>query len=462
VRQSGSSVQGSAHPVIAGQIALATGWLEAQIANHQAPGFAVALVHDGEQVWSHGFGQADLITRTPISARSVFRIASISKVFTAIAIVQLRDEGRLRLDDRVEEHVPWFRLRRGHPGGPPVTIRALLTHTAGLPRDCPGWNDLRFPDQEQLRTWLADQDAVFASETRWKYSNIGISLAAAVIASASGRSYEEQVEQRICAPLGLTDTIARTIAADHPRLVVGYGRRSSDGTRPIMGHSDFRALAGAANLSSTVEDIAKLMSFFLRPGPDQRDAVLSWNSTRDMRRVQWLHDDWASGWGLGLRIVRAEGRTLVGHNGWTCGYRSAMVMSPAENIGVVLMANADDVNPNPIAQRICLSVAAAVAEARPVPPPAVPDPAWTAYIGWYRSSFCDLRVAIINGRLAAVDPESADRTIMWLVPSAGGFRIDSPDGFGSPGEQARFETGADGSVRALMMGALRLERIIHP
>ena len=141
-----------------------------------------------------------------------YRIASITKLFTSTAILILRDEGKLQLDDPVTRHLPWFNIRQRYPDAPPITIRHLLTHTSGLPREAafPYWSDANFPTREQVRKALPRQETSYPTETRWKYSNLALSLAGEIVAAVSGADYEEFVQRRILDPLGMTETYVRS------------------------------------------------------------------------------------------------------------------------------------------------------------------------------------------------------------------------------------------------------------
>src|SRR5207248_10286158 len=123
-------------------------------------------------------------------------IGSISKLFTDTALMQLRDAGRLRLDDPVSRYLRWFSLEHVQPDSPEITIRHLMTHTSGMPREIPGpyWNDLKFPTREDMRRLLPMQDAVFPPETTWKYSNIALAVAGEVVAAASGEPYAAYID----------------------------------------------------------------------------------------------------------------------------------------------------------------------------------------------------------------------------------------------------------------------------
>ena len=157
----------------------------------------------------------------------MYRIASITKLFTAAAILQLRDAGELQLDSPIGEHLPWFEIQNRHPDAPPVTIRHRLTHTSGLPReaDCPYWSDDEFPSLDQIKAALPRQEPSLPSATRWNYSNLALTLAGEVVASVSGQAYAEIIQQKILDPLGMHDTLVNSPDPDHPQLAAGYSRR---------------------------------------------------------------------------------------------------------------------------------------------------------------------------------------------------------------------------------------------
>ena len=141
----------------------------------------MAIVHDQDLIWSRAWGSADLEANKPAEPDTIYSICSISKLFTSVAVMQLRDEGKLKLDDPVEKHLPWFDLKKTFPDSPPITIEGLLTHSSGLPResDHPYWTgpDFPFPTREQIIERLSNQETLYPAETYFQYSNLGLTLA---------------------------------------------------------------------------------------------------------------------------------------------------------------------------------------------------------------------------------------------------------------------------------------------
>lgn len=337
-------------------------WIEQQLAYRGLPGLALSVVHDQEVVWSRAYGWADVEARIPMTTSTPFRMGSITKLFTATVVMQLRDAEKLRLDDPVSQHLSWFSVDAGE-GSPAITIRQLLTHTAGLPREAsfPYWTDHEFPSRAELITSLADLEAPFAPATRYKYSNLGMALLGEIVAAVSGQSYADYVAAQVFDPLMMSDSTAAPTAEDRSKLAVGYMRRRGDGSRGVFEYYDTRALAPAANIVSTVEDMARFAALQFRDdspeavsdggasaagGASRVRLVLAGSTLREMQRLQWLKPGWSSGRGLGFSVSERDGKTIVSHGGWIAGNRSHLLLVPSEKIAVVALVNADDGQPH--------------------------------------------------------------------------------------------------------------------
>jgi D-alanyl-D-alanine carboxypeptidase len=442
---------------VASAIRLLEAWIDSHLAYRGLPGMSIAIVHDQDIVWSKGFGYADLDKKTPATPGTVYRIASISKLFTAMSIMQLRDQGKLGLDDPVVKHLPWFKLKSPPADSPPITIRHLLTHTAGLPRESayPYWTDFKFPTRAQMIEALPNQEAVFPPETKWKYSNLGLALAGEIVAAVSGEPFDVYVQKHIFDPLEMKSSSVGVSDSNKGRLATGYGRRLPDGPRVVRPFTDAQGIAPAAGLASTVEDLARLAALQFRDGPAKGSQILKGTTLREMHRVHWLMPDWKSGRGLGFAIVHREEGDLVGHGGWVAGYQTAVYFRPADKIAVVAMINADDGHPYPgspdsVVDRAFKWVGPPLAKATA---PATADkarPEWQKYIGRYRSPWADSQVLIHNGKLVLINPTEQDPSggMATLVPvSAHKFRIDDGPLSGPHGEFLVFEVKDDKVVR---------------
>jgi D-alanyl-D-alanine carboxypeptidase len=300
-------------PAVLGAERLFSAWMESQIAYRGLPGVAVGVVSDQKLVWSKGFGFADLVSKRPMTADTKFRIASNSKLFTTIAIMQLREDGKLRLDDPVIKYLPWFKAQPAGDDDSPITIEQLLSHSSGLPREAGDhWVSYQFPTREELQRLYADRHAAFPPATRWKYSNLGFAVAGLIVEKVSGQSYAGYIQAHILDPLEMRDS---SVDRNVPGLATPYGRRMPDGTREVLPFVDSRGLAPAAGVTSTVNDLAKFISSEFRRGPRGGAQIVSSGSWREMMRVRSVEEDWKSGTGLGFDIQRVKDRTYVGHNG---------------------------------------------------------------------------------------------------------------------------------------------------
>ena len=437
-------------------------WIRSHV-EYTGVGLVIGIVHDQDVVWLKAYGHASLDPMTPMAEDSIFRIASHSKLFTAISVLRARDAGALRLDDEVATHLPWFDIENRHPEARPVTLRHLLTHTAGLPRESihPAWTDFEFPEAEAVRDTISDQETTYPTETKWKYSNLGFTLAGMVAEAASGTPFAELVNQAILEPLGMDSTSVGPIPADHQgRLATGYGRRQADGSRMSMPFVDARAFDPATGVSSSVPDMLKFLQWQLRVRDRRSDEVLATNTLLEMQRVHWVQPSWDSGWGLGFSVRHTEDRDLIGHGGSYPGYRTQTQLSPEEKIGVVVFTNAGDGNPGRFLDKAFEWVAAPLAkeEAETV----TYDPDWDIYVGTYRNRWGDTSVLRLEDELVIFSPlsENPDRSKGTLrsTDESHVFRLES-DGFGAHGELVRFEMNEDGAVARIYVGVNYSEKV---
>lgn len=437
-------------------IELFSAWAEAQLAYKGLPGLTAVVIHDGAVVWAQGFGWADVTRQIPSTPDTIYRIASITKLFTATAVLQLRDAGKLQLDDPIVSYLPWFAMQNEFVDAPAITIRHLLTHTAGLPREAqfPYWTDNQFPTWAQMEATIGQQTTAVPTATRWKYSNLGLSLAGAIVAQVSGLAYEAYVQENILRPLGMTSTFIETVDPLHERLAVGYGRRLPGRLgREIMPFTDCQGITAAGNIASTAADLARFAIFHLGDGTANGRAFMRASTLREMQRIHWLEPGWQAGWGLGFRIERKGNKTLVGHGGALLGYRTQLQLCPADNTAVIVLTNADDGDPAVWVDKLFQWVVPAVLDT--AVPPTSPSPNWTNYVGKYRDLWGDTQILIQNGKLVAIDPSLPDPllALTTLEPVAEHrFRMETDNGFMLPGEQAVFHLDSAGNVTHLQMG----------
>jgi len=445
------------NPGVRSAIGLLEAWLDSQLAYRGWPGLSIGILHDQELIWARGFGQASLERAEAATPDTLYRIASITKLFTSTAIMQLRDAGKLRLDDRLTDHLGWFKIGQSHPDAPPITIEHLLTHTAGLPRELgfPYWTDSNFPTAEDARRRLPEQSTALPTETSWKYSNLGLALAGEVVATVAGQPFDQYVSERVLKPLGMARTFVTTPPKDAPGLATGYTRRLPTGARTETPFTDGRWITPAANMTTSVTDLARFAMLQFRDGAAGGAQILRGSTLREMHRPHWVEPDWVAGWGLGFRLMREGGRTLVGHGGRLRGYRTQLQLCPAERIGVIVMINAEDGEPLVIASRFFEWVAPAIARATAPPTKDGLPAGWERYVGKYRSPGADTQVLVLDGALVLIDPSVPNPTlgITRLRPVAEHtFRMETTEGYASNGELVVFELNAAGRVCRVKIG----------
>jgi D-alanyl-D-alanine carboxypeptidase len=420
---------------------LFTAWAEAQIAYRGLPGMAVGVVQDQKLVWSKGFGFADVEKRMPMTAQTRFRIASNSKLFTAIAIMQLREAGKLRLDDPVAKYLPWFKVRPAGADDGPITIEQLLSHSSGLQREANDhWSSFNFPATAELQRLMPDRMAAFPPQTRWKYSNLAFAIAGLVVERVTGQRWADYVQGHIFNPLGLAAT---SVDQRDPLLTTPYASRRADGTRRVLPFVDSHGMAAATGVTSDVDDLAKFISAQFRRGAAGGANVLSGGSWREMLRVRSVDETWQSGSGLGFDISRYKDRTYAGHGGGYPGNTTQTLTQIDDKVGVIVLTNTNDSNPGDFARQLMVTVGDAVAKAAKPSPDKSWDPAWARFVGRYRSNYDDgiTQIVMLNRQLVVLSGKAdAAETKVVLEPlGTGRFRLVAPTGGGPIGEEVRFE-----------------------
>ena len=326
-------------------------WIDAQMDYEKLPGLTISVIEDQEVMWSGAFGMANVENSIPSSTETLGSICSISKLFTAVAIMKLYDEGKLRLDDRIEDLLPWYDLDQKYKDSGPITVRSLMTHSSGLPREAlaPYWTgpDFPFPSQQQVREGLGDQETLYPASTYSQYSNLGLTLLGEIVAEVSGMSYDDYVNQNILEPLGMTST--RTYMPEDLHgtdLAIGYSSMTRKGTRDKVQFFEADGIRAAAGYSSNVEDLGKFASWQFRLLDSTIMEILEPSTLRNMHNVHWTDPGWNTTWGLGFSVYKgSDGNKWVAHGGSCPGYRSTLQINPKKKKAYVAMINSSGTNP---------------------------------------------------------------------------------------------------------------------
>ena len=324
-------------------------WLDGERDFDKLPGLSIAIVIDQEIIFSKGYGYANLEMKVPMQPETICSICSISKLFTSVATMKLWEQGKLRLDDSVAALLPSFNLKQVYNETVPITVRSLLTHSSGLPREAAYayWSapDFHFPTKEEMNDKLGQQQTLYPSSTYFQYSNLGMSILGEIVAKVSGTDYNTYADKNILQPLQLNNT--------HPylpqnlwgsQMAKGYSALYRDGTRKEMPFFQAKGITPAAGYSSNVIDLAHFASWQFRLLKNGNKEVMRPSTLKEMQRIQWMDPDRKITWGLGFAINEINGITYVGHGGSCPGYRSLLSLSPKNKIAVAIMINAQGVD----------------------------------------------------------------------------------------------------------------------
>jgi len=336
---------------------------------NQYPGMVFGIVADGKLVYSGNAGYANLERKIAADTRSDFRIASMTKSFISVGILQLRDAGRLRLDDPAANYIPELRGQKGPASdAPAITIRNLLTHSAGFPEDNP-WGDRQLADPDAQLLAMVRKGLSFSNSPGigYEYSNTGYALLGYILQKVSGQRYEDYVTEHILKPLGMTHTYFEYSRVPAGALAHGYRRLGGEWVeQPMLHDGAYGAMGG---MITTMEDFAKYEAFQLAAWPSRsgkEEGPLKRSSCREMQQP-WVFNTlntrfsysggqacpFTSAYGYGIRWSKdCKGNTTVGHTGGLPGFGSNWMILPDYGIGVICFANLTYANTSIINMKI--------------------------------------------------------------------------------------------------------------
>jgi len=433
-------------------VASATGYLDSWLAfrrrYQRVPGVQAAVWHDGELVLSTAHGVADVATGEPLRTDHLFRVASHSKTFTATAVLRLHEEGRLRLDDRLDAWLPWL-------AGAPLadrTVRELLGHGGGVVRDGHDgdfWQLFRpFPDVEQLRRITLDDAEVLPAGEAFKYSNIGYGLLGLVVQAAAGEPWAHYVRREVVDRLGLRHTGPDHDPARDGEYVTGHSALSYADHRVPVDGGGTAALAAATGFFSTAEDLCRYAAAHVLG--DER--LLTDASKRLAHREEWQVAGSPTHYGLGFGVHDVGGRQLVGHGGGWPGQITRTLLDPVDGLAVSVLTNAID---GP-ALEMATAAVRLVDLAASTPADGVSTEQLDSFTGRFANLWGVLDVVRLGSRLYGVDPSAADPAeapAELEVVDGDTLRYARVGGFGSLGELLHVRRAPDGSVTGLRGGS---------
>ena len=322
--------------------------IAADFAKDGVGGISIGVVSAEKLVWSKHYGYAEAETKRVANNDTVYRVGSITKQFTALALLQLVEQGKMRLTDPLEKHVPEVRnVQKSYAGTPPITLLQVATMHSGLAREPGCANHSVGPNsvwQKIVVDCLPQTSYVNEPGTTYLYSNIGYASLGVAIERAGGAPFITQVHDRILKPLGMSRSGLDATVAMRTNLAHGYQRRQ--GTTPPSREAADRELDGRGYrvpngaLFSTVNDLSKFLVWELGLGPEgilKKDA-----QDANYNRAFYYNAAMTAGYGVGFQVTRRGDVVMLGHGGSTAGYHSAALVHRPTRLGVVVLRNCDN------------------------------------------------------------------------------------------------------------------------
>ena len=320
-------------------------WLEAQKDYEQITGLTAIITDENETKWIGSFGTSDGVNQMKNDDK--FSICSISKLFTSVAIMQLVDGGKIKLDDPIKKHLPWFNISNSFGNSNSITIKSILTHSSGLPRESnhPYWSgpEFAFPSKQDVIDELGNQKMLYPPSKSYQYSNLGLSLLGYVVEEVSGVPYSEYINNEILIPLSMMDTKTFMSKDDYgSSLSIGFSSLMRNGKREKVSFFNANGIEAAAGFTSTVDDIAKFARWQMKLYDSSEMDILMPETIKEMHKIYWFDN---VKYGLGFRILDFDNENWVGHGGSCPGYRSQLLINPDKKIAYSVMINSGGTSP---------------------------------------------------------------------------------------------------------------------
>ncbi len=392
--------------------AMLDAFIRREMADKQLPGISVALVDGSSIVWQQGYGFSDPKTKTPITADTVFRVGSVSKLFTDIAVMQQVEQGKLDLDAPVTKYLPDFRPRDSF--NKPVTLRELMSHRAGLVREPPTGNyfDSTAPTLAATVRSLNQTTLVYAPEMRTKYSNAGIATVGYVLEKTQKQPFADYLKRALLAPAGMTHSsfkptpeIEKNLARAQMWTVFG---KTFEAPRFELG------IAPAGSMYTTIGDLAGFASALFAADNNSPGAIVKKATLEQMWTPQFAASGQKSGFGLGFALSDLDGHRKVGHGGAIYGFSTQFSLLPDDKLGVIVVATEDF--SNGVTLRIAdaaLKAMLAERENKPIPQPEITLPIDSGAAKKFAGRYA-------NGEKAFDLIERADGNL-FIINTDGGF-----------------------------------------
>ena len=323
-------------------------WLEAQKDYENLPGLTAVVTDKKETKWTGSFGFSDGVQ--PMRVENTFSICSISKLFTAVAIMQLVEDGKINLDDPIQKVLPWFDINNEFKDVPKLTIKSILSHSSGLPRESNhpywSWPDFPFPTKQDVIDELKNQEMLYPPSKYYQYSNLGLSLLGFIVEEVTQTNFDDYVNQNILIPLSMNNTKTYMSTEDYGKnLTLGYSSLNRNNEREKVNFFNADGIAAAAGFTSNVEDLAKFARWQIDLVKSLEKKILSPETLKLMHEIQWDDKLTSVTRGLGFGVYNFDGENWVGHGGSCPGYRSQLYINTNKELAYSVMINSSGTSP---------------------------------------------------------------------------------------------------------------------
>lgn len=394
-----------------------TAFLSREVRAKKLPALSIALVDDQRIVWARGFGFADPQAKIPATAETIYRVGSVSKLFTDIAVMQLVERGVLDLDAPITNYLPDF--KPGSPFDKPITLRQMMAHRSGLVREPPVGNyfDPTNPSLAKTVASLNKTQLVYKPQTKTKYSNAAIATVGFVLEKTQKQPFARYLRRTLLDPLDMKHSSFEPEPAVTKNLAKAvmwtyWGREFAAPTFEL-------GIAPAGSMYTNVLDLGRFLSVLFAGGKGAHGQILKPETLEQMWALQFVNkgdEEPKEGFGLGFQISELEGRKSIGHGGAMYGFATQLQALPKEKLGVIVVASRDVANgvTTHIAQ-VALQQMLAAKEGKPLPVLSETQP-----------------LSINKARALAGRYQNGDRWLdllereghLWLLPDRGGYRLE--------------------------------------
>lgn len=416
-------------------------WLEYQVSMHNFPGMSIGIVKNDKLIFKGFYGYSNLKKHIQANENTNYQIASMSKMFTAIAIMQLVEKRQLKLNDKVNKHLDWFKSHS-------ITIKNLLTHSSGLIRDgnTSHWTgDESFPKIDQIKKAFSKDFILPDYINKFKYSNLGFAVLGQIIEKVSGQNYESYIKQNILNKLEMNNTFV-DLPTNRKNFATGYYRKTLAHQKEVP-QIKTNVLTSATGIFSNIQDLSKLAIAQI----NEEKSILHPLSYREMRKVHCIRKEQGGNYGLGYRLWDNDKIKVYGHGGAFQGFSSALGINSEHKLGVIVLINSTSTPAQHYMLTIIKTILNLMEKYKNLPK----VESGNKYQGTYTQSWTEIEVINVNNGLIITYPSDSDPLSSLIILKNIGkdkFKIVKAGNFDYIGENVEFFFDKKNKVKLLKFG----------